>query len=234
MSWGIHIILRRAFPAVCVLYVVGGTNPSNNTPVHVVECYDSLADTWKTVSPLTETRSHLVAVSMNNSVFAIGGSVHHDHGKRYTSVVEKYDPTKNVWTRVASLHVERACLCGFCLGDKIYVMGGVTTSGNHSHVHSCEVYNVTTDEWTLVSNFQQPRELISYSCFMGAFPLHGVLHVCFQNRGDSFKLLELKPKTDRLEESRFRLPVKAKDGNALNGAFLVQVLECSLKLFPKV
>ena len=227
---------EREFPAMSVLekniYLVGGVSPSNDTPVGVVECYDSLVDSWKTVSPLTEPRSRFVAVSMQNSVFAIGGLVRHDHGQSVTRVVEKYDPSKNVWTCVASLHVGRVSLHAFCLGDKIYVMGGVS---NPDQVYSCEVYDVTADEWTLVPNLQEPRKPIygSYGWVMGAFPLHGVLHVCFQN-WDTFKFLELNPKTDRLEKSQYKWPVKSKDENALNGAFLVQVSAYSLKLFPKV
>jgi N-acetylneuraminic acid mutarotase len=132
--------LRGASCAVVInnkIYVLGGMDSSfvNNA---VNEVYDPLRDTWDTTKqPMHYPRAFLSAVTVNDTIYAIGGGM-----PTTTQTVEAYDTATNTWTFKADMLSLRFGAAAGVIDGIIYNVGG-----NH-YESNCEAYNPTTDEWT--------------------------------------------------------------------------------------
>jgi N-acetylneuraminic acid mutarotase len=108
--------------AQCI-YVVGGyASDSVEGPMQldVVERYDIVTQQWSYVKSMNCRRSALSCVTLNNCLFALGNiSFNYFYltnylylggydGINFSSVVEIYDPEKDIWTYGTSLTRERS------------------------------------------------------------------------------------------------------------------------------
>ncbi len=72
------------------IYAIGGFSSELQTPLAVVEEYDSIADIWSTVNPMLTPRVDLgAATGSNGKIYAIGGF---DTFVQEYSIVEEYTP----------------------------------------------------------------------------------------------------------------------------------------------
>jgi N-acetylneuraminic acid mutarotase len=110
------------------------------------------ANTWASLTKLPAARVGLVAATVNGVVYAIGG----DSVTGYTARVEAFDPNTSTlvaWRRKAPMPAPRAWANGAAvLNGKIYVTGGVSSSGTTKSVYR---YDPATDTW--VSKAPLPR-----------------------------------------------------------------------------
>ena len=76
------------------IYAIGGIgyDPNNILIYDVVEEYDPVTDTWATKTAMPTGREYLTASSVNNKVYALGGSI--GPGSTFDTV-EEYDPSKD-------------------------------------------------------------------------------------------------------------------------------------------
>jgi len=76
------------------IYAIGGIgyDPNNILIYDVVEEYDPATDTWATKTAMPTGREYLTASSVNNKVYALGGSI--GPGSTFDTV-EEYDPSKD-------------------------------------------------------------------------------------------------------------------------------------------
>jgi N-acetylneuraminic acid mutarotase len=79
----------------------------------------------------------------------------------FTETVERYNPTTNRWSGVASLPVALAGMAAVTGNDgKIYVIGG--EDATYNDVASVEVYDTKANRWTLGTPLSATR------CCLGA------------------------------------------------------------------
>jgi hypothetical protein len=129
---------------------VGVTNPSVN---------DTLANSWIGKAPMHQARGGLGVVSVNNTIYAIGGSTSNG---RYTPDLlggfvgtnEMYNVTADTWSYKSPMPTSRDYFAIAFIGDTIYCIGGhignrmkdvcfteIISSGVN------EAYNITADKW---------------------------------------------------------------------------------------
>ncbi len=114
---------QRMHPAVCSIgndmYVIGGRFP-RNTPQSSVYKYNSLQNTWSTLSPMPTPRIHHGACAIGGFIYVVGGR----DGRTRLSSVLRYDPSLDKWTPMASLTHPRSHLAVFVLDGFVYAAGG--------------------------------------------------------------------------------------------------------------
>ena len=102
------------------LFVVGGKT-SENQVVDKVQKYSPDTDLWQEVVPMSVARVGLGVVADEISMYAIGGWSWFG----VMNVVEKYDPQRNSWSRVASTREKKMHCCGVLVNSKVFLFGGV-------------------------------------------------------------------------------------------------------------
>lgn len=97
---------------------------------------------WASKANMPTTRQGLVAVTVNNKVYAIGGM----GGPSFVNLskVEAYDPTSNTWLGCADMPTARQNMAAAEVNGFIYVISGSTSTGNTAVT---EVYNTAVDTW---------------------------------------------------------------------------------------
>ncbi|XP_031316229.1 kelch-like protein 35 [Camelus dromedarius] len=101
-------------PCVGRLYVIGGAK-QDGVSTNKVQCFDPKEDRWSLRSPAPFSQRCLEAVSLNDSIYVVGGLMR----KIFT-----YDPGTDVWGEAAVLPspVES---CGVTVCDgKVHILGG--------------------------------------------------------------------------------------------------------------
>jgi hypothetical protein len=133
LSWGAAASLLQD-GKVCV---TGGNNTLISNRV-----YDSTANTWSTKANLPATRSaHGQTTLADGTVFIAGGSG--------TLTSTSYDPIANTYTAKASLPAtaSRTYLTDFPMVT--LQNGKVLTVGGNSYTDECDLYNPSTNSWTV-------------------------------------------------------------------------------------
>ncbi|XP_068727336.1 kelch-like protein 2 [Montipora capricornis] len=132
--------------------------PSGNQVT--VAKYNVGVQTWQNVhSSQMEWRNEACVLSVNNSIFVIGGK------KEYYAVskVEKFDTVLKKWEEVADMQKAKRNAFGMASQGKIYVAGG-------GHSRSCEVYSISSNEWQVIGNL--------FSCHLRRMVcVNGILYV---------------------------------------------------------
>ncbi|EPY89488.1 kelch-like protein 35 [Camelus ferus] len=101
-------------PCVGRLYVIGGAK-QDGVSTNKVQCFDPKEDRWSLRSPAPFSQRCLEAVSLNDSIYVVGGLM---------SKIFTYDPGTDVWGEAAVLPspVES---CGVTVCDgKVHILGG--------------------------------------------------------------------------------------------------------------
>nr|XP_039255392.1 kelch-like protein 17 [Styela clava] len=68
----------------------------NNNGLNVVECFDTVAETWTPVARLNNSRFYFKACVVGGKIFAVGGN-------NSKNTIEKYDPAVNSWNVVETM-----------------------------------------------------------------------------------------------------------------------------------
>jgi N-acetylneuraminic acid mutarotase len=103
--------------------------------VSIVEEYDPVTDTWTEKSAKMPTPRVMFSVSaINGKIYAIGGGDKSLNIKNPmnpdpygVSIVEEYDPIKDVWTKKVDMPTKRYGLSTVTVNGKIYAFGGADT-----------------------------------------------------------------------------------------------------------
>lgn len=123
----------------------GGNNVSGYTtpsPVYsTVDIYDeqSLAHT---VANLSEARSHLASISLDNNAYFIGGKTQNG----FSAKMDVYNAVTNSW-QVINLPRERGYAGAAMIGNNIYIAGGKNNAGN---IRTIDIYNVQSGQWSSI------------------------------------------------------------------------------------
>jgi N-acetylneuraminic acid mutarotase len=125
------------------IFVFGGSSATST-----VQKYDTLSDSWSTVSDMTDSNYDTVAETLDSKIYVIGG-----YSSGYSKLVREYTPATDSWTTKSSMPTARYGSCSVVLNNLIYVIGG----RNGSYLKSVEVYDPVTDSWATMSSTQASR-----------------------------------------------------------------------------
>ena len=106
------------------------------------------------LSNMQVARRHHASFIIDGKVYVSGGN-----NENFLNIVEKYDPTLNIWTYVSSMQTSRSRHASFVIAEKAYVVGG----RNGSDLNTVEKYDPTSNTWVYVANL--PTILVDHAAF---------------------------------------------------------------------
>jgi N-acetylneuraminic acid mutarotase len=89
------------------------------------EFYDPSADLWRETAPMPTLRSGLVAVSLNNLTYVMGGGFKNPDGSfNFLTVVEIFNPSDHSWQKGPSLRMRHDAPAAVLHEKEIYLFAG--------------------------------------------------------------------------------------------------------------
>ena len=149
-----------------------GTSPQFiPTATAANEMYDPATDTWANKTSLPAAEGFLQAVSVNEKIYVMGGAAYNGKDYDINGTNEVYDPVSDSWQSLAPMPTPVYNFAMTAVGDKIYVLGGMSGRLNGLTIYSnqTQIYDTQTNTWT----FGQPMPITTFSC--AAVATSGVL-----------------------------------------------------------
>ncbi|XP_050335645.1 kelch-like protein 17 [Bactrocera neohumeralis] len=135
------------------IYIMGGS--SDDSDLKSVECYNPDSNTWTSCANMTECHISPGAAAHNGHIYVLG----HYYAEG-SSIVERYDPQRNTWSKICSLEVCGGFIACISLDNKLWAIGGKSTSADTSCV---SVYDEENDRWGQMCSI--PESIIR-SCYV--------------------------------------------------------------------
>ena len=130
------------------LYVIGGEGSWQD-----VQIYNPVYDKWRLRASMGACRAGHSAVVLQKCIYAIAG---HD-GNVCQNSVECYNPLTDKWTKTSSMSKVRRFAAATTVHGKIIVVGGFGDMTITTIEPSCEMFEPSTKQWSLVSSPLHPR-----------------------------------------------------------------------------
>ena len=123
---------------------------------------------WQTVLSSHEgCRKHSCVVAAGNHLYVCGGFLEGD----FLAKADRFDSVENKWQEIANMQQARGYACGVTTEGKIFVAGG--RKDWESVLKTCEMYNISTNEWQFIGSLKVPREDCSMMCLKGTLYVLG-------------------------------------------------------------
>ena len=134
-----------------------------------VKRYDVVGCSWLTVSSSHEgCREGSCVIAAGNQLYVCGGRSGISYYDRdYLAKAERFHTVENKWETIADMQQKRGFAFGATTGGKIFVPGG-----NPSPL-SCEMYNISTNEWQVIGRMNDEHSCGSMVCFKGTLYVLG-------------------------------------------------------------
>jgi len=134
------------------IYALGGVNAAGR--MSSMECYSLDDDRWRYVASVqTGLCDHAQAIQ-GNLIYISGGFKE----GRFTNQLLAYSPRHDTWHERTPMHSPRGWHAMVGYGDNsIFVTGGNAGLNKRVDVLETEIYNVMTDQWTVVAPLPQPH-----------------------------------------------------------------------------
>ena len=124
---------------------------------------------WQTVlSSHSGCRAASCVVAAGNHLYVCGGWMNGE----YVTKAERFDTVENKWEEIANMQQARGYACGVTTEGKIFVAGGYE-GGSGYVLKTCEMYNISTNEWQFIGSLNVPRENCSMMCLKGTLYVLG-------------------------------------------------------------
>lgn len=142
------------------LYAIGGYTRGlgDDKNLGTNEEYDPITDTWIYRMSMPTPRSGFGIAVVDDKFYCIGGWTETNE----TAITEVYDPVTDTWETKTSMPTPRGDITANAVNGKIYVTGGnYIIHGEYFTTNVTEVYDPTTDSWTLDNPI--PNAVSSYA-----------------------------------------------------------------------
>lgn len=152
------------------IYVFGGGGEGFKS-LNLVNVYDPLEDRWSTATPMPTTRSGVVAVTLRDRIYVMGGGFKKPDGTfNFLTTVEIYDPATDSWEKGPDLLMRHDAPAATVLNGKIYLFGGHHPEARGGPLTDpatgfAEMLDPLKGEWEAIRPMPTPR-----------FSLAGVAH----------------------------------------------------------
>ncbi|XP_078353480.1 kelch-like protein 24 [Oculina patagonica] len=119
---------------------------------------------WQTVLSSHEgCREEACVVAAGNCFYVLGGKPSQE--SKYVTKAERFDTVENKWEEIADMQQERGEAFGVATQGKIFVAGGRHSVGLWAMwLTTCEMYNVSTNEWQFIGSLNGGRLYGSMVC----------------------------------------------------------------------
>ena len=196
---------------------------SRNT---IMEKYNAKRCTWETlISSCEGFRENACVIAAGSHLYLFGGKI--PFREVYVVKAERFDTVKNKWEEIADMQEGRSCAFGVATENKIFVTGGLR---NGTRLKTCEIYNISTNEWQLVANLNVPRFHGSMVCLNGKLYVLGGVN--YRNQGE-LSVECFDPANDQwIQETT--IPVTNTDPHQNNNTFIASVLKLSRELLDNL
>ncbi|MBM3211560.1 hypothetical protein FJZ33_05025 [Candidatus Poribacteria bacterium] len=104
------------------IYAIGGKR--DDEELSVVEEYDPKLDRWTVKSEMPTRRQGLSTSVIDGKIYALGGAIGDGYGIVSLPIVEQYDPSTDIWTKMSDIPTARSCFSTSAVDGKIYIFGG--------------------------------------------------------------------------------------------------------------
>lgn len=145
----------RGETAVAVIpphaYVIGGLTGLTPSATAAVDVYDARQDAWSQAPDLPQPRHHAGAAALNGILYVSGGG---PSATDWTPQPTMWalDPGADAWREVAPMPEGRLGHRMLAVGDRLYVVGGVSGSAY------VLIYDAGADAWSLGAPLAVPRD----------------------------------------------------------------------------
>jgi N-acetylneuraminic acid mutarotase len=126
--------------------------------------FNPSADSWVSKTPMPSHRQGFAIAAYQSKIYVIGGwnSTDPHTGIAITmSANEMYDPATDTWTTKASLPTPTANMAACVIGDKIYVVSGMTDISKPTLSSSNWIYDPSSNSWSLAAPI--PTSVFNYA-----------------------------------------------------------------------
>ena len=203
------------------LYVFAGLAPLWK-PMGMVYEYDPAADTWTKKKPMALASHHVAFASYQGKIYAFGGFVLPRSGPPAWVPINnawQYDPQNDAWKALAPLPTRRGSAVAAVVGDKIYVIGGVTTPVGAEDqgisptrpqlcLGTVEEYDPAANTWRERTSMPTPRNHAAVGVVNGKiYVIGGRVGAAFIGLASDISVVEeYDPATDKWGAPRARMP----------------------------
>jgi N-acetylneuraminic acid mutarotase len=133
------------------IYVVGGFEATRTSPA--VERYDIRRRRWNPVRDMPLAVNHPTAVAYHGDVYVHGGYTANLGLEGTTGALQRYDRSRNRWSRLPASPTSRAAQAAAVIGHRLYTAGGANETGS---LRSLEIYDFETRRWRRGPSFPPP------------------------------------------------------------------------------
>ena len=116
-------------------------------------------------------RTGSCVVAAGNHLYVCGGRLEDD----FVTKAERFDTVGKKWEEIASMQEARGYSLGVATEGKIFVAGG--REDWTSCLETCEIFNISTNEWQFIGSLKVPREDGSMVCLKGTLYVLGGINV---------------------------------------------------------
>ena len=193
----------------------------------IIEKYNMKRCTWETlISSCQGYRKNACVIAAGSHLYLFGGRIRSIR-EEYVAKAQRFDTVENKWEEIADMHEGRNDAFGVATENKIFVAGGLR---NGTKLKTCEIYNISTNEWQLVANLNVPRFHGSMIC------LNGKLYVLGGRNDRNQRELSVEcfdPANDQwIQETT--IPVTNTDPFQNKNTFIASVLKLSRELLDNL
>ena len=114
-------------------------------------------------------RKESCVMGSGNYLYLFGGKS--SLTSKYLPKADRFDITEKKWEEITDMQQARGGAFGVASREKIFVAGGADEEG--TVLNTCEVYNVSTNEWQLIANLNIYRTHGSMVCLGGTLYVLG-------------------------------------------------------------
>ena len=142
-----------------------------------IERYNMESWSWESIFTSREgCREDSCIVAAGDCMYVLGGKPsqqtgHWNRCMEYVAKAERFDTVQRKWEEIANMREERGCAFGVATQGKIFVAGG--EGRGNKQLKSCEVYNISTNEWQFIGILNVPRSWGSMVCVNGTLYVLG-------------------------------------------------------------
>src|ERR1700731_3574775 len=118
------------------MYVFAGLAPVWK-PMGMVYEYDPASNQWAKKKPMALASHHVAFTEYHGKIYAFGGFVFPPSGPPAWVPIDnawEYDPAADSWKALAPMPSKRGSPVATAVGNKIYVIGGVTVPAGSSEI----------------------------------------------------------------------------------------------------
>ena len=146
-----------------------------STNKSTIERYSVGSCSWEKIFTSHEgCRDYSCVVAAGDCMYVLGGTPFIiQQGVECVAKAERFDTVQNKWEEIVDMQQERGYAFGVATQGKIFVAGGYGRGGKQ--LNSCEVYNISTNEWQFIGSLKIPRSWGSIMCVNGTLYVLGGL-----------------------------------------------------------